>query len=138
MPVAFLRLIKRCAEFRPKEAVCDFPSGARGIYALLKFRPKVKSFDVVYVGMAGGAKCIKSRLYKHSTSVRKRDMWTHFSAYEVWENITEDEITELEGLFRAIYRKDSKANRLNKQKGFKKLRKVRMNRLALWAMGGIR
>ncbi|GAF97179.1 unnamed protein product, partial [marine sediment metagenome] len=33
-------------------------------------------------------------------------LWTHFSIFEVWENITENEIKELEGLFRQIYRKD--------------------------------
>jgi hypothetical protein len=33
-------------------------------------------------------------------------------------------VTELEGLFRHIYRKDTKANRLNEQKGFKKIKTV--------------
>ena len=42
-----------------------------------------------------------------------------FSIFEIWDNIREDEIKELEGLFREIYKKDSSANKLNKQKGFK-------------------
>ncbi len=36
----------------------------------------------------------------------------------------EEEIRELEGLFRQIYAKDSRANNLNKQRGFKKLKAV--------------
>jgi hypothetical protein len=43
----------------------------------------------------------------------------------VWENIFEDEVAELEGLFRHIYRKDLKANALAKQRSFKKLDNVR-------------
>ncbi len=40
---------------------------------------------------------------------------------KVWDNITEAEVTELEGLFRQIYSRDSSANMLNRQKSFKKL-----------------
>ena len=42
----------------------------------------------------------------------------------VWDNIREEEILELEGLFRHIYRKDARANKLNKQRGFAKLKRV--------------
>jgi hypothetical protein len=44
----------------------------------------------------------------------------------VWPNITEAEITELEGLFREIYRKDKRANRLNRQKRYRKIQNVRV------------
>ena len=50
MPVSELRLIKRCAEFLPKTQVEDVPRDARGIYTLLKYRRKLKAYDVVYVG----------------------------------------------------------------------------------------
>jgi len=62
----------------------------------------------------------------------KGDYWSHFSFYEVWDNISDDEIVELEGLFRKIYRYDSKANALNAQKGFKKLKHVVKRSLSSW------
>jgi len=52
--------------------------------------------------------------------------------FEVWDNITEAEVEELEGLFRHIYRKDTGANPLNEQRGFKKLKAVGKQRLADW------
>jgi hypothetical protein len=47
-------------------------------------------------------------------------------------NITEAEVAELEGLFRHIYRKDTKANPLNEQRGFKKLKTVGKKKLVDW------
>jgi hypothetical protein len=52
--------------------------------------------------------------------------------FEVWDNVRDDEIRELEGLFRHIYKRDSGANRLNIARGFKALAKVRNNRVADW------
>lgn len=75
---------------------------------------------------------MRGRLRSHSRSVKKADLWTHFSVFEVWPNVTDDQIAELEGLFRHIYRKDSKANRLNVQRGFKKMRSVIQNDLDAW------
>jgi len=86
-------------------------------------------YPVIYIGMARGQKSgMKSRLSWHSKKKidrRGNCLWTHFSAYEVWDNVTQAEIEELEGLFRAIYRKDPIVNPNNQQKGFKKLKKVR-------------
>jgi hypothetical protein len=62
----------------------------------------------------------------------KRDLWTHFSAFEVWNNIRDDEMAELEGLFRHIYRRDTKASHLDLQRGFKTLVRVRKNDVAQW------
>jgi hypothetical protein len=52
--------------------------------------------------------------------------------FEVWDNIRDEEVAEPEGLFRHIYRKDSAANRLNIERGFKKARSVRQNDLGKW------
>jgi hypothetical protein len=132
MSISELRLFKRCAEFRPKEDYRQIPHATRGIYALLKQQPN-KKFDVVYVGMARGLKSgIRGRLFSHFNDNMKRDLWTHFSIYEVWDNITESEIAELEGVFRHIYRRDIAANRINKQRSFAKLRRVRQNNLKSW------
>lgn len=133
MPASILKYIKRCAEFRPKEELQDLPGNTRGIYALLRFRPKLDKYDVVYIGMSAAPEAgIRGRLKAHSRSPRKSKLWTHFSAFEVWPNITQAEVEELEGLLRHIYRKDSRANRLGRQKRFKKLRAVREDNLKDW------
>lgn len=123
MPASELRLIKRCMEYISKVDVSKVPIYTRGIYALLRYRPKLKNYDVVYIGMAGGPRAgIRGRLISHRR--KKAESWTHFSVFEVWENIREEEVQELEGIFRHIYSKDTRANRLNKQKSFKKLTRI--------------
>jgi len=125
MAISELRLIKHCLEFRNKEDVYKLRRRIRGIYALFKYRPKLDKYDVVYIGMAGGEKKagIGGRLRSH---IRKKPKeWTHFSAFEVWDNIREQEVRELEGILRHVYRKDSHANKIGIQKSFKKLTKIR-------------
>jgi hypothetical protein len=75
---------------------------------------------------------VKGRLRAHARSAAKRDLWTHFSIFEVFDNVRGEEIEELEGLLRHIYRQDTSANRLNAQRGFTKLRRVRTRRLDDW------
>ncbi len=77
---------------------------------------------------------IRSRLRSHKKSETK--IWSHFSIFQVWDNVGENEVEELEGLFREIYRKDTKANRFNKQKKFKKLQAVRKDDLDKWNEAG--
>ena len=120
MPISELRLIKRWQPFVSKSEVKQIPGKLRGIYVLYKYAKRTGSYNVVYVGMAVGS--IRQRLNRHK--VKKVGLWTHFSIFEVWDNITEAEVRELEGLFRQIYSKDSSANKLNKQKSFKKLKRV--------------
>jgi hypothetical protein len=129
MPSSETRFIEICAQWRPKSDIGLVPHGTRGVYALLHHRPKVDKFDVVYIGMAprGG---MRSRLASHAKSVSK--IWSHFSIFRVWDNISELEVSELEGLFREIYRKDKKANRFNKQRKYKKLQNVREDNLEKW------
>ena len=127
-----LRLIKNALEYLPKVEVHIVPKGTRGIYVLYKRRGRVRAdshhYDFVYIGMA--SKGIKARLNKHVKN--KGELWSHFSFFEVWDNIREDEIVELEGLFRHIYRYDSRANKLNKQRGFKKLKMVKDSKFWEW------
>ena len=134
MPQSELRLIQRCAEYVAKDEVKSLPRRLRGLYVLYRRRHRrgMEKYDVVYVGMAraGRRGGIRGRLSSHFK--RKGDLWTHFSAFVVWDNIRDDEVAELEGLFRHIYRKDSRANRLNIQRGFKRVIKTRENDLTLW------
>ena len=131
MPIAPLRLVRRCVEFAPKDELGLVPRGTRGIYVLYRRRRVPRGagnqpnrFDVVYIGLAAGARGgIRSRLASHRRN--KGDEWTHFSVYEVWDNVRQDEIAELEGLFRHIYRFDLHANKLNVARSYKKLTMVR-------------
>ena len=136
MPQSELRLIRRSAEFIEKEKASLLPRQLRGIYVLYRHQGSGSSekYRVVYVGMtaAGRRGGIRGRLLRHTKSKRKGDLWTHFSAFEVWDNIRDDEVSELEGLLRHIYRNDPAANSLNIQKGFKKASRVRENNLARW------
>jgi hypothetical protein len=126
-----LRLVQEKIEFVSKENLDLLPEGLRGIYVLYRALrkqtdSKKQKYEVLYVGMAtaGSKRGIRGRLAAHRKSKRKGAQWTHFSAYKVWGNIPHDEIAELEGLFRHIYRKDPKANRLNIQRGFRKAREI--------------
>ena len=125
-----LRLIKRSAEYQSVEEVLKVPKGIRDIYVLYKFERD--KFDVVYVGMttAGDGGGVRGRLRSHKK--RKSGLWSHYSVFEVWDNIRDDEVVELEGLFRHIYHLDSKANSLNIQRKFKKLVQVRNNEIESW------
>jgi hypothetical protein len=130
MPKSELRLIKNAVEYLPLEDVKRVPIRLRGIYALYN-KSSSKNYDLVYVGMARGEKSgIRGRLASHRRS--KGKLWTHFSVFEVWDNIGEAEIEELEGLFRHLFKFDPKANSLNKQKGYKKLRKIRRKTEKEW------
>src|SRR5271167_1831637 len=113
MPVSELKLIKRCVEFCEKTEVHKIPEKTRGIYVLLnKHKGSKNKYDVVYIGMARGAKTgMHGRLNSHARG-RKKDKWTHFSIFEVWDNVRAEEVAELEGILRHVYRTDARANPL--------------------------
>ena len=127
-----LRLVKRCIEYLPIDRILEVPKGVRGIYVLYQYKPRQSKYDVVYVGMttAGEGGGVRGRLRSHKR--RKPGLWTHCSIFEAWDNIRDDEIVELEGLFRHIYHHDSRANSLNIQRGFKKLAQVKDENLENW------
>src|SRR5260370_2279598 len=123
-----VKLIELHTEWRPKEDIEGLPAGVRGIYVLLKHKTLTKTYDVVYIGMARrGDGGVRSRLLKHRRSKKKGSEWTHFSVYSVWPNISDDEVAELEWLLKHIYRRDSRANKLARQKSFRSLRSTREN-----------
>lgn len=129
-----LRFIRRSAEFLKATEISHLKNGLRGIYVLYQFDPSTGRYDVRYIGMSRGDDRlgIKGRLRAHRRSKRKSDNWTHFSVFEVWDNVTKEEIEELEGFARHLYRRDSTANTLNIQRGYEKLRKVRKPKIAEW------
>jgi hypothetical protein len=124
MSIAPLRLIKQCIEWRqcaPNEII-HVPSHIRGIYVLFKQRQE-NIFDVMYIGMAGADTAgVDSRLRRHLRS-KSKSQSTHFSVFEVHDNIREEEIKELEGILRHIFRRDSRANSMASQRGYDMLRR---------------
>lgn len=117
VPRKYPKLIMRCVEYIHKSRIGEIPKGIRGIYSLLDKRGDY--YNVVYVGLSN--KDIRYRLWAHA---RTKSQWSHFSIYEVWINISEEQIDELEGLIRQIYRKDKRANKYNVIKRFKLLRVI--------------
>lgn len=124
-----LRLIRRCAEFRPQAEINNLPRGMRGLYVLYKIRPRIGRYDAVYVGMERQGS-IRGRLMSHKR--KKGSLWTHFSIFQVWDNIRDEEVSELGGLFGHIYRRDAQANKLNVQRSFRKLRRIRKDKFQAW------
>ena len=81
--------------------------------------------NVVYIGMGGrgDSSGVKGRLRKHLK--QKGGLWTHCSVFEVWDNITDSQVAELEALFRHVYARDERANALNVQKTSALIAKIR-------------
>ena len=131
MPESPLRLIRRCAEYKAIDQIRFVGRARRGVYVLYRKR-RIKATDtytVVFIGLATTS--MRRALQIHRRT--KGSLWTHFSVFEVWDNIRGEEIVELAGLFRHFYKKDPRASRLNVKRGFKKIRKVRDNDLAKWS-----
>lgn len=118
-----LRLIKRWRRYERREERF-VPPVTRGVYVL--YRRKRERYEVVYIGVGGIGKAARSgilgRLRNHRN---KRKDWTHYSFFEVHDNISREEILELESLLLAIFRHDSRIDLENKQKGSGKLYQLR-------------
>jgi hypothetical protein len=106
------------------------PRGTRGFYVLYKrVRPnrgRVSRADVVYIGISAGDRGIRYRLRSHA---RKKPGWTHFSFFEVHDNITAEEIRELEALLLQIFRHDPRIGLSNVQTGSRKFTALRRDKV---------
>ena len=121
MPIAHCRFFKFVAEFVPRKQRDDIPDNTRGIYALLK-KGRGDVYDVVYIGCSAGIVAgIWARMKSHD---EMKVNWTHFSIFEVHDNISREEIQEFEALFLHIYRKDRRANKLNRQLRHRRFSKI--------------
>jgi len=116
-----LRLIEQQRELICQDEIDSLPKGLRGIYVLYcteqSGNPKKPNRSVVYVGMSASG--IKGRLRAHRR--HKGTLWDACSVFAVWPNISQDEIRELEGILRHIYRFDPNAQQLNSQGRYQKL-----------------
>src|SRR5436305_14317502 len=68
------------------------------------------------------AAAIRSRIRTH---VRRKRGWTHFSFFEVHDNISAEEIRELEALLLQIFRHDSRIGLTSVEKGYHKFYEAR-------------
>ena len=121
-----LRLIKRWQQYWPKLKAVDIPPWTRGFYMLYE-KGRGEQYEVKYIGIAGtkqGKKkaAIASRMKAHAKHKRG---WTHFSFFEVHDNISGEEIRELETLLLQIFRHDARIGLTNVQKGSRKFYEAR-------------
>ena len=122
---SLLRFIKRWKRYEPRGNLRRIPLKTRGVYVLYK-NEAGENYNVVYIGVAGlgrtGGGGVRGRLKSHNARIKN---WTHFSIFEVHDNITRDEIREFEALLLGIFRHDPRIQLANKQKGSKKLYQLR-------------
>src|SRR5437764_15308759 len=111
-----LKLIKRCRLYVQRGNWEPIPHVTRGFYVLYKAVPngKKKEYQVFYIGVGGvskkAASGVGSRIKNHD---KAKDGWTHYSFYEVHDNIFREEIFELESLLLRLFRHDSRIKLAN-------------------------
>src|SRR3990172_449085 len=122
---SLLRFIKRWKRYELRENWGQVPKYTRGVYVLYR-NGSPDQYEVVYIGVAGlgmtGGGGARSRLKSHNKRIPN---WTHYSIFEVHDNVTREEIRELEALLLGIFRHDPRIQLTNKQKGSKKLYQLR-------------
>jgi hypothetical protein len=126
-----LRLIKRC-RLSLKQGDWQIPPITRGIYVLYREglgHGKRRILRCFYIGVGGISKNaagsgVGGRIKHHAKSESKRHKWTHYSFFEVHDNISREEILELEGLFLRIFQHDPRIKLANVQLDSKTLKRL--------------
>ena len=108
---SLLRLLKRWHRYMPRESWRAVPPMTRGFYVLYKKAPRAKCYDVQYIGFDAAGKKGSGVRARLKAQVARRRQWTHYSLVEVHDNVTRDEIRQLEALLRQIFRDDVAAPR---------------------------
>lgn len=124
-----LRLVKKCRLYLKRDSFDDeIPHVTRGIYVL--YSKEGEQFKVTYIGV-GGARAkiatsgVRGRLKKHDKKTGKYvKNWTHYSYFEVHDNVSGAEILELESLLLTIFEHDKRIRLDNIQHGLKALKKL--------------
>jgi hypothetical protein len=119
-----LRLVKGCRLYERRGDWGPIPPVARGLYVLYKTRlganGRQRIFKVTYIGVGGISKTAKSgiggRIKGHHKS-KSKSAWSHYSFFEVHDNVSREEILELEGLLLHIFRDDPRIKLANVQFG---------------------
>jgi hypothetical protein len=125
---SLLRIIKRWKRYVPREQFAEVPRMTGGFYVLYR-EERDGHYEVSYIGIGGLGKksAIGGRIKSHN---KRKEDWTHFSLFEVHDNISGEEIRELEALLLEIFRDDPRKKLGNVQTGSGRFRHAR--RAALW------
>lgn len=135
---SIFRIIKRWRRYQARASWTSVPKRTRGLYVLYD-NSSSGQYNVIYIGVAGlgkgGTGGIWGRLKSHSRKKSKKNgkktkKCTHYPMFEVHDNITRDEIRELESLLLAIFRHDPRIALTNKQQGSTRLYRLRSK--VLW------
>jgi hypothetical protein len=131
-----LTLIKRCRLYVPR-GKGKIPPVTRGMYVLYNKRlrrGKKKTYEVFYIGVGGVSEKAKSgvggRIKNHN---KTKEGWTHYSFFEVHDNVSHKEILELEGLLLRVFRHDPRIKLDNKQRGSVVFRRLSKDSASVWA-----
>jgi len=130
-----LRIIKRWRRYERRGDWKYLLPITRGVYVLYKEQKQSVSekrtnpiVHVVYIGVAGVGKDPKTgvggRLRSHDKT--KKD-WTHYSFFEVHDNVSREEILELESFLLGIFRHDPRIGLENKVRSSKHMWNLRLN-----------
>jgi hypothetical protein len=122
-----LRIVKRWKRYRPKDEIHRVPRDTRGFYVLYS-KGRGERYEVRYIGVSGLGKGgrVHRRLRSHR---RKKDDWTHFSLFEVHDNITAAEIRELEAMLLEIFHHDPRIGLANVRTGSRAFSRLRREKL---------
>lgn len=94
------------------------------------YKKDEENYNVKYIGVGGISEDAKSGIFASLKNHEKnKEDWTHYSLFEVHDNISNDEIRELESLFLTIFKNDRNIEITNTQKSsyiLKKLSKDKM------------
>ena len=125
---ALLKTIKRWKRYLKRGDWAAVPKQTRGFYVLYRKGRGVR-YDVVYIGVAGLGEKVKrgivGRLKTHHKRIKD---WSHFSFFEVHDNVTREDIRELESLLLSIFRHDPRIKLENIQKSSRTLYKLRQRK----------
>src|ERR1700740_782753 len=131
---SLLKTIKRWRRYLPRGNWTAIPSKTRGFYVLYQYKESKDSYEVVYIGVAGLGRVMKQgiagRLRAHDRKMKK-GRWSHYSFMEVHDNVTREDLRELESLLLSIFRHDSRIKLENIQKSSRTLYKLRQRKM--WA-----
>lgn len=130
---SLLKIVKRWRRYLPRGDWSEVPTKTRGFYVLYRKSRKSQDFyEVVYIGVAGLGKGVKrgivGRLKTHHKRIKR---WTHYSFFEVHDNVTREDIREFESILLSIFRHDPRIKLENVQKSSRTLYKLRMKKVWL-------
>jgi len=128
---SLLKIVKRWRRYLPRGSWGPIPRKTRGFYVLYHYKKSSDSYEVVYIGVAGLGQVVKQgiagRLRAHDRSIKGK--WTHYSFMEVHDNVTREDLRELESLLLSIFRHDSRIKLENIQKSSRTLYKLRQRKM---------